>query len=250
MRDDTEASRAAMLARIGEAVASHGYHVTLVQAGVTPRFAYTIGMTGVVGHEITLPGAISLYAEDVKRTVDAAVRAAREDALVEGSRLDVPDVGTFGVVQADASWVQRLLLGVSTYYRRDDVEAVQLVPQGGLRTIDVPDMSETWDPERHPVWQWLERPWSLEIPPTAVAMTNLEALRGAAITEAARWEENEWEMFAGAGPDVRPEDVRAAPLATLLAHDPSLEPVIWLEIGQAIHREPPAPWRPWGPDTA
>jgi hypothetical protein len=76
-------------------------------------------------------------------------------------------------------------------------------------------------------------------------MTNLDALRGAPITEACRWEEDEWEMFAGAGPDVAEEDARLVPLGCLLASDPSLAAVVDLEVGKGLWREPGGAWVPW-----
>lgn len=63
------------------------------------------------------------------------------------------------------------------------------------------------------------------------------ALRGAPITEAARWEPDQWELFAGPGPDVRKEDVRAIPLGTLIGVDPSLDEVVRMDVGRALWRD-------------
>jgi hypothetical protein len=88
------------------------------------------------------------------------------------------------------------------------------------------------------VWQWLTDPWEYAVPDDSVAITNLDALRGKSITEAVRWEEDQWELFAGAGPDVPRDDMRKVPLGTLLAADPTLTAVLGLEIEQGLLRDP------------
>jgi hypothetical protein len=232
-----------MLGRIRANIASHGHHVTLVQAGRAPRFAYTIGLTDSGRPEAVLAGASSLSGRDVKQALDAAAAA---ESLDQAAVLEVAGVGSFTLAPVHDSWARRLLLGVFDFYGLDDVEAVQLAPDEDLRTIDVPDLSQPWDPTSQPVWQWFDEPWRYDAPPEAVAMTNLDALRGQPITEAARWEDAEWEMFAGAGPDVSPVDVRAVPLSTLIGFDPSLEPVVQLGVGDALRRDPGGDWEAWG----
>ena len=66
--------------------------------------------------------------------------------------------------------------------------------------------------------------------------TNLDALRGERITEASRWEDDQWELFAGAGPDVPQSEIRVIPLATLIAMDPSLDAVTSLKVGESLWR--------------
>jgi hypothetical protein len=77
-------------------------------------------------------------------------------------------------------------------------------------------------------------------------VTNLDALRGKPITEAVRWEENEWELFAGAGPDVEDHDIRIVSLGTLLGSDRSIEVVAGLAVGEGLWRHPAdLKWQPW-----
>ena len=45
----------------------------------------------------------------------------------------------------------------------------------------------------------------------------LQPFAGAETTEAARWEEGYWEIFAGAGPDVPKDEIRDVSIGTLLA---------------------------------
>jgi hypothetical protein len=88
-------------------------------------------------------------------------------------------------------------------------------------------------------------PWSYPVPSKSVAGTNLAALRGERITEAMRWEEDEWELYAGAGPDVAKEAMRVVPLGTLLAADMSLEAVVSLRIGEGLWRDADSAWHSW-----
>ena len=67
--------------------------------------------------------------------------------------------------------------------------------------------------------------------PTSHAATDLDALRGSPVTEACRWEEDYWELFAGAGPDVPNVEKRVVGLGMLLAADPSLAPILDLKVG-------------------
>ncbi len=234
-----------ILGRIRAGIASVGHHVTLVQGGRTPRFAYSIGLTETGRPEVVLPGATVLTGKAVKRVLDGAVKMSREGSLAPGATVTLPEAGSFVVSVVHPSWADRVLLGALDLYGADSVTALQLVPDATHRTIDVPDMSQPWDPARAPVWRWLVEPWDLPFSPGSVAVTNLDALFGEPISEAARWEDTEWEMFAGAGPDVPPDAVRVVPLATLLGFDPSLEPVTRLEVGQALRRDPGGEWQRW-----
>ena len=76
-------------------------------------------------------------------------------------------------------------------------------------------------------------------------MTNLEALKGAAVTEAMRWEVDQWELFSGAGPDVKKEDTRVVPLSTLVLYDSTLDLVMKLEEGKGLWRNEDMMWNKW-----
>ena len=241
---DLEARREAWLQKIRSNIDSYGHHVTSVQQGTTPRFAYTIGLSPRAGEEIVLAGAADLLFRDVMRVINRAGDLAHGPGLNIGDTLEVEHFGAFSVAPVDNSWVQLLLLGAVDFYG-DTVSAVQLLPDPTTRTIDVPDLSRPFDPAAEPVWAWMTEPWSFAVPAGSHAVTNLDALRGKPITEACRWEDDTWEIFHGAGPDVAHEDARVVPLGTLLGFDPSLRPVVDLEVGSGIRRSPPGPWHPW-----
>jgi hypothetical protein len=66
-----------------------------------------------------------------------------------------------------------------------------VVPEPAYWTVDIPDMRKPWSVAEEPVWQWKEVPWTLPVPSTSTVVTDLAALRGERITEAARWEEDQ-----------------------------------------------------------
>jgi hypothetical protein len=107
-------------------------------------------------------------------------------------------------------------------------------------------MEQVWSPSHEPVWQWLGQPWEYDVPQESMATTNLAALLGSPITELSRWEDNEWEMFAGPGPDVKPSDMRVVPLGTLIGHDPSLTSTLAAGIGSGYWRDSAtSDWHEW-----
>jgi hypothetical protein len=122
-----------------------------------------------------------------------------------------------------------------------------VAPEPAYWTVDIPDMRKPWSVAEEPVWQWKEVPWTLPVPSTSTAVTDLAALRGERITEAARWEEDQWELFARKGADVPKDEIRVVALGTLLDADPSLLPVTSLPVGKALIRDSDeGAWEPWG----
>jgi hypothetical protein len=226
-------------------IAKTGHHVTHVGSGSVPRFVYTIGLSESVGHEFVFAGAATLSMHDVGHAIDVVVTRNRSTPLAAGNLVRIDEVDEVQLGAVDDSWARKLLLGASQHYGQRDLRALQIIPPPGVRTIDVPDLSRPYSPDTEPVWQWLTEPWHFAVSEKAVAVTHLDALHGAPICEAARWEEDQWELFAGAGPDVQKDNVRIVPLATLLGFDSSLEPVADLPIGHALWRTPPGPWQRW-----
>jgi hypothetical protein len=77
------------------------------------------------------------------------------------------------------------MLGVFDYSQVESVEALQIVPDDSHWTVDVPDLSAPWSPSAAPGWQWRHEEWTFPVPRDSMALTNLDALRGKRITEAA-----------------------------------------------------------------
>ena len=145
-----------------------------------------------------------------------------------------------------SSWRNVMMLGAIHYHEPRQFDAFQIVPDENHNTVDTPDMSKSWNPRQELVWQWLELEWRYSIPARSRTVTNLRALKGQRITEAARWEDDPWELFAGSGPETSEEDLRIVPLATLLALDRTLSDVTLLKVGEALWRNPDQEaWNVW-----
>lgn len=240
-----EAKRKAALEQIREHIARKGHHVYVILGVATPRFAYTIGVSESVGAELILAGA-SFYSNDevVDILNDIAAQLKRDR---EAARFEVAGYGSFTLRKAHSSWATTFMRGALDYYQVNEMPGLQLVPDEAHWTKDIPDLSVPWSLKTEPVWRWLYEPWPYPAPKKSVTATNLAALRGERITEVTRWEEDEWEMFAGAGPDVPKDEMRVVALGSLVAMDESLVPVVHLAISEGLWRdpEPKSEWHPW-----
>jgi hypothetical protein len=241
----SELRRQELLQRIKRNIRQHGCHVYIVVGSAVPRYAYTIGLWETLRLELILPGA-SYYTTN---EVNLILQAIHRDLIACSSRdssFPVDELGSFRLREAHGSWTRALLLGAYDYYQGAELKAYQVVPDDEHWTIDIPDLREEWSAQTQPIWQWLHEGWAYPIPRESTATTNVDALRGAKITEVVRWEEEEWEMFAGPGPDVSAQDARTVPLGTLLGADPSLRPAVDLQVGKGLWRAADAgEWHPW-----
>lgn len=225
-------TRSEMLDLIRSNIAQHGHHVTLVAQGIVPRFAYTIGLRQKVGAELVFAGASTYSAKQVHQLINDAASSLRP--------------GLKSLRQVDSSWMKLLLLGALDFYNEESIPALQILPDKQHWTIEVPDLSVPFSPDSEPVWQWLTAPWTLPIPTNSTAATNLGALRGDRITEAARWEEDQWDLFAGAASDIPKSEMRIVPFSTLYAVDSTLAAVAALPVGSALWRYPnELEWHEW-----
>jgi hypothetical protein len=236
--------RGTRLAEIAADIERHGVSVTLVSGGPLPRFAYTIGLRESVGFDLVMAGASYYTAREVHAVLNDVAAGLRAGSTARA--LPLPALGQVSLSPADASWSSALGLGASDFYGVSNPAVAQVVPDGQHWTIDVPDMTHEWKPGREPIWRWLRQSWEYGLSPSSVATTNLAALRGGPITELARWEDDQWEMFCRPGPDVTPDDVRVIPLATLLAFDESLLVAVDLPLGEGRWREGlTSEWQDW-----
>lgn len=240
MSDDRETRRERALALIHRNIETHGFHVYLVKGGLSPRFAYTIGLSERFGAELVFAGDALCDASDVHR----AIAACAERAFVLGDRIDVPHLGSVSAGPVLPEWSTELVLGAMDYLQRSTVACVQIVPDS-TRTIDVPSLGLPRD--RSPCWKWLSSPCPYRLSDGDVAVTNRRALLGDAVTEAVRWEIDQWEAFSCSAEDVQKEDMRVVPLATLVAADESLAPAVELEVGKGMRRTgSTSRWEAWG----
>jgi hypothetical protein len=231
-------SRESSIFEIVENIERYGYHIYMVAQGVCPRFLYTIGLKEKLGFDLIFPGTTIFFAEDI-------VNITSQFANSGNRSLTIATLGDFFLREVDSSWVSLMALGALDFY--DGLTPFMQVCPGEFNiSIDTPDLSQVWDPTLQPVWRWLNEPWSLPVPSTSSATTNIAALRGGRVTEAARWEVDEWELFSGSGPDTRECDIRILPLSTFLATDASIAEVITLDVGKAAWREKDEEkWHEW-----
>jgi hypothetical protein len=230
---------------IRENISRSGHHIYVVSGGSTPRFAYTIGVSESIGIELILAGAIFYMFDEVGTIINdiASQLKAQPDRRI----CEVTGLGSFTLRKVHSSWAKEFMLGAFDYYQRRDIPALQIVPDKEHWTIDVPDMSVPWNATAEPAWRWLYERWAWPVPENSTATTDLAALRGGRVTEAMRWEEDDWEIFVGDGPEIPKDEMRVVPLGTLIGADKSLEPVVHLAKGEGLWRDP-APeseWHPW-----
>lgn len=218
-------------------ISASGYHVTTVVDGTCPRFSYTIGLKYKIGCELIFAGGENNSTESVTCIVDGVYKHLSTSNCENNAHVDLGSLGSFIVSEVDPSWSQLLLLGAFDFYQTTEIKVCQIVPEQRLRTLDVPDLTRTFNIDDEPIWKWLTLGWPYSIPYNSIAITNISSLYGQKLTEATRWEENEWEIFSGSGQDVDKQSICAVPLATLLGIDSSLEPVIYLQIGKGLWRD-------------
>lgn len=226
--------RSDLFARIRSNINKFGYHVTVVTGGALPRFAYTIGFSTTLGAAFIFAGG-EFYSQSQVREIMAAnisVVSTAADWLTQTIQTD--SLGHFSLVKVHASWATLLVLGSFDYYNQSTLPVWQIVPDAAHHTLDVPALAQPFDEAVQPIWQWLTRKWAYAIPVESMAVMNLLVLRGAKATEVMRWEETDWEIFAGAAPDISKADMRMVPLDTLLGIDASLQVAVDLEVEKGL----------------
>jgi hypothetical protein len=224
----------------------HGYHITIVGGAIEPRFAYSIGLSSQFNFELVFPGGIYYLKDQVLQIFAEIVRSLKIKSTLD-QRIIISSLGEFSFLPVDPSWSKLMLLGVFDYYKKAEIQVYQIVPDVTHFTYDIPDMSKEWSVSTEPVWQWLANKWRYDVPESSVVTTNLEALQGEAITELMRWEDGEWEMFAGPGPDVKKADTRIVSLGTILGIDNTILPAVHLKIGKGLWRTGrDSEWQNWG----
>jgi hypothetical protein len=224
-----------------------GYHVKVVQQERIPRFAYTIGLSHSVGAELVFPGASIFLLDDLLSIMGTGAEQVRKRKPSISPSIDAGGHGGFTFGHCHDSWVKLLMLDAVEYLRDQEISAYQIRPDTDHVTIDVPDMTVPWNPRLEFAWQWLTEPWDFSIPSNSTAVTNFAALRGDRVTEASRWEEDQWDLFAGSGPDTPKEEARVVPIGTLLGVDPTLASALSLDIGKSLWRDADElKWHHWG----
>ncbi len=223
----------------------YGYHITFVNSSTEPRYVYTIGLHKKFDFELVFAGGIFYKKSDIHLIFDTIINELNNDKNI--SKIGIQGLGNFTLSRVDESWCKLMLLGVYDFFNLKNFNAIQIIPDENHYTLDVPNLSKKFEPLSESIWKWLTSEWEYPISRDLTVVTNLDALKGKTITEIMRWEEDEFEMFAGAGPDVEKEDIRIAPIGTILGIDSSISPALKLTIGKGIWREKKdKEWNKWG----
>jgi hypothetical protein len=226
---------------------NYGHHITIVKSGTVPRYAYTIGLTKNLGFELVLAGGFYYNMEEFNSVINSVALQIQTNIKPENKIVTIDFFGDFLLQEVDKSWSQIMLLGVYDFYETNQIEVLQILPTLDYYTNEIPNMSEVRSIDLHPIWKWLTETWSFAISPTSKVITNLQALQNHKITEIMRWESDEWEMFAGSGPDVEKDEIRIVPFGTMIGLDSSILSSINLEMGKGMWRDSEElVWNDWG----
>ncbi|MBS1813674.1 MAG: DUF4262 domain-containing protein [Acidobacteria bacterium] len=238
--------RKSAIDQIRQNIVQRGFHTYVVTGGGDPHYAYTIGLRDSLGAELIIAGAYFYKLEEIPQIIDKIVAGLSPETDLKTREIIVDSRGSFSFREVDESWVKKLMLGALDFYQIETMKAWQIVPDESHFTLDIPNMNKPWSAALFPVWRDLDQEWAYPIPVQSIAITNLGALRGERVTEVMRWENDEWEMFAGASPNVPADERRVVPISILLAVDNSLYPAVYLEIGAGLWRDDVSEWNPWG----
>ncbi len=219
-------------------ISKYGFFRYYVMADTTPRFSYTIGLTESIGFELIVGGMMYFETNEALEVVfNAIIEALRKDNKTKNFNLN--ELGTFTLAKVHNSWISKMMLGAIDYYGREDIQAFQILPTDvEITTKDIPDMTKKWS-SNNLIWKYLDKNqlWKYEIPKNSTAITNLDALKGARLTEYFRYELNQWEIFAGNGAKEPQESLRIVPLCTLIGIDKSIEKFIHDPIGKGKFKD-------------
>jgi hypothetical protein len=228
-------------------IENHEYHLTTVIGNTEPRYVYSIGLNNLFGFELVFAGGTYYLYDDVFKIFEGIIKELknRKDALKQ--QIIIESLGAFSLSNVDESWGKLMLLGAFDYYQTKHINAFQINPDATHFTHDIPNMSKKLNILSEPIWQWLVREWDYGVPADSTVITNINALLGEPITEVVRCEINEWEMFAGNGPELDSKDMRVLPLGTMIGIDKSLLPTINLPVGKGLRRDSSldSDWNNW-----
>lgn len=235
------------LKKIQNNITAYGHHITIVANGTCPRFAYSIGALDKIGFEVIFAGGEFYTANEVSSIIDNVIYKIKENNKWDEIKIEIDSLGSFSLSKADDSWSKLLVLGAYDFYNKEDVPCLQIVPDKEHYTLEIPQMVNEFNVTKEPIWQWLINKWNYPVPSNVAVTTNLDTLHGKPITEIMRWEEDEWEMFSGAGPDVDQEDIRIVTIGTILGIDNTIVKALGIEVGKGLWRDlNEMEWHNWG----
>ena len=224
-----------------------GYHLNVVFGGSSPRFAYTIGCKNKFGFELVFAGGEYYFLNDVKTIFAKVINQLELNLNSVNLEIDLNELGTFSLNKVDITWSELLILGALDYYSTKNLPSMQIIPCNKFKTLDVPDLSVTYNHLQQPIWKYHTQDWVFPISKKSKAETSLNVLFGKTVTEVIRLEENEWQMLSDEDHEIQQVDIRLVPISILLAIDTTLEEVLDLKVLFAVRREDKnSVWNDWG----
>ncbi len=227
-----------ILVSIKNRIDKYGFHRYIVNQRTTPRYTYTIGLKDNIGFELILGGSMFFETnEELDIIFEFIIKSLTQDK--DKRKFNILNLGNFELKKVDFSWSTLMMLGALDYYNVNKIRAFQIIPTDKEKyTIDTPNMSSPWS-EKDIAWKYLSENvlWNHMIPENAVAITNLNALRGHRLTEYFRFENDEWEIFSGNGALEAKELIRIVPLSVLISADLSIEAFINDPVGKGKYRD-------------
>jgi hypothetical protein len=139
--------------KIESNIEQFGHHITMVTEGVTPRYAYTIGVNKALGVELVFAGGIFYMEDQVFEIINEIVNILKIKGINHlNHKLTL---GNFKISSTHQSWAKLMMLGLYDLYENNTFPVLQIIPNDENYTLDVPDMSKDWNINSQPVWQWL-----------------------------------------------------------------------------------------------
>ena len=224
---------------IQQSINRKGFFTYIVEGGVDPRFAYTIGLSSKLGYELIFGGGAYFSNQDVMYIIDKVSQLIAAPVL-PNLPLDFGDNETYFLSEVHPTWCEKMLLGALDYFGVTSLKALQIQPPRTYWTLDIPNLACGWDPDTELPWQWLGREdaWKFPLPQNSIALTNIQALQGQKLNQIVRWSDTEWDCFVGEGSEVPNNAKRTVPLAIFLALDsPLVDTLLSLQIDQGAWRE-------------
>lgn len=223
--------------RINAHIQSRGYHLYVISSSDAPRYVYTIGLKERIGYELCLAGAMFFNLDEVEEIFSHLIGKLKG---MDDSRIELLSYGAVELLDVGNDWVEGLFFGSLDFYGEDFIKFKQIYLHQFKELIDVPNCSLPLDQS---LWSdSLDSEYN-----TYTAVVNKEVLNNEAVLEVMRWEQNEWEMFSYAGPNVPKNNLRIIPLKVCLRADTSLKNSLTLNVGKGAWREKrESKWNEWG----
>ncbi|WP_162852440.1 DUF4262 domain-containing protein [Dinghuibacter silviterrae] len=87
----------------------YGFHITIVGSGIQPRFAYTIGLTELLGFELVFAGGVIYLKDELIVIFNEIVKELNERKDLDLDEIKVKELGAFSLSTVDPSWSKLML---------------------------------------------------------------------------------------------------------------------------------------------